>query len=303
MAAKTDIYETITNKIIDALENGIVPWQKPWTSIGGPRNLQSKRPYRGINAFLLGMAPFTSPFWTTFKGASANNAVVKKGEKGTLVVFWRILKVADSSTKSGEKNIPLLRYYTVFNVDQLEALDKTQPIKLPKTEDLTEFDAVDEAERVMDDFLTRDGKLTLQHGGDSAFYRPSEDLVQLPAKKQFADAEGYYATAFHEFAHATGHADRTGRVKDWSMFGTNPYAKEELVAEMAAAMVSGYIGMEMRTEASAAYISSWLKALKDDTKLIISAGSQAQKAADFILGNYQPVDSDESAEKKELVAA
>jgi len=241
LAASKDVYEIVTNKIIEALEKGTVPWHQPWKSIGGPRNLQSKRPYRGINAFLLSMSSFSSPFWTTFKGAAQNNAIVKKGEKGTLVVFWRIIKVDDPQAKGGKKNIPLLRYYTIFNVDQLEALDKTKPIKLPKQEELEEFDAIEDAEAVVKGYLSTDGDLTFGEGGNRAFYRPSEDKVMVPNRKQFDDAEGFYATVFHEFVHATGQDTRLGRVKDWSNFGTDPYAKEELVAEMGSAMIAGTI--------------------------------------------------------------
>jgi antirestriction protein ArdC len=284
LAAKADVYEIVTNKIIESLEKGTVPWHQPWTSIGGPRNLQSKRPYRGINAFLLGMLPYSSPFWTTYKGAAQNNAVVRKGEKGTLVVFWRILEVDDPQAKSGKKKIPMLRYYTVFNVEQLDPLDPSQPIKLPKQEELDEFDAIEDAEQVLQDFLATDGNLKFIEGGNRAVYRPTEDSATVPARKQFESAEGFYATTFHELGHATGHESRLGRVKDWTLFGTDPYAKEELVAEMCSAMVCGTIGIDNKAESSAAYIASWLKVLKDDKKFVVSAGAQAQKAADLILG-------------------
>jgi antirestriction protein ArdC len=284
LAAKADVYEIVTNKIIESLEKGTVPWHQPWKTVGGPRNLQSKRPYRGINAFLLGMLPYSSPFWTTYKGAAANNAVVRKGEKGTLVVFWRVLEVDDPQAKDGKKRIPMLRYYTVFNVEQLDPLDPTQPIKLPKQEELDEFDAIEDAEKVVTDFLATDGNLKFVEGGNRAFYRPADDKVTVPNRKQFEDSESFYATTFHEFVHATGHESRLGRVKDWANFGSDPYAKEELVAEMGAAMVSGTIGIDARAETSAGYIASWLKVLKDDKKFVVSAGAQAQKAADLILG-------------------
>ena len=284
MADKVDVYQVVTDQIIEALEKGVVAWQKPWTSLGGPKNLQSKRPYRGMNAFLLALSPYKSPYWTTFNACKKAGGTVKKGEKGTLVVFWRILTVDDSTTKSGTKKIPLLRYYKVFNVEQCEGL------KVPES-NLPEFDPIEEAQTIIDEMPDAP---TIEHGGDRAYYVPLTDDVQLPFPEVFDTPADYYATAYHELVHSTGHASRLGRVTDWSTFGSDPYAKEELVAEMGAAFLAGFAGIEPRYEANAAYLNSWINKLKQDKKLLIQAASQAQKAADYILGNAPQVEAEET---------
>lgn len=273
-AAKLDVYEMVTDRIVAALEKGVVPWQKPWTSVGGPRNLQSKRPYRGLNAFLLALMPFKSPYWTTFRAAKAAGGSVKKGEKGTIVVFWKIMEVDDAQAKNGKKKIPLLRYYTVFNVEQCEGLEVPED-KLPT------FEPLNEAQDIIDQMPN---KPDINYGGDRAYYAPITDDVTLPFPEMFESQEAFYQTAFHELAHSTGHESRLHRVKDWTTFGSEPYAQEELVAEMGAAMVLGQIGMEPRVDESAAYINGWLAKLKNDKKFVLKAASQAQKAADYILG-------------------
>lgn len=286
VAAKQDVYEIVTNQIIDSLEKGVVPWQRPWKMVGGPRNLNSKRPYRGLNAFLLALAPYSSPFWMTYEGAKKAGGNVKKGEKGTLVVFWKIQKFADPDAKSGFKTVPLLRYYKVWNAEQCEN------VKLPTTEEVEEFDAIEAAQAVIDEMPDAP---SIEFGGDRAYYAPMEDHVQLPKPEQFDTSEAFYATAFHELAHATGNEKRLGRIKDWSMFGSDPYAKEELVAEMASAFICGAAGIAPNIDQSAAYLNGWLARLKNDKKLVISAASQAQKAADFVLGNIREETDGESA--------
>lgn len=292
-SAKLDVYEMVTNRIIEALEKGVVPWQKPWTALGGPKNLQSKRPYRGLNTFLLALAPYTSPYWTTFKAAKAAGGSVKKGEKGTIVVFWKIFEVDDPQTKSGKKKIPLLRYYTVFNTDQCEGL------KVPKTK-VIDFNPIDAAQSVIDEMPEAP---SINFGGDRAYYSPMTDEVQLPLPEMFDSETPYYQTAFHELAHSTGHEKRLHRIKKWEGFGSEPYAQEELVAEMTAAMVLGSIGLEPLVDSSAAYIDGWLSKMKNDKKFVLSAASQAQKAADFIMGkNFEKTedsDSESSTEKAE----
>jgi antirestriction protein ArdC len=291
---KLDVYEMVTERIIAALEKGCVPWRKPWKNVGGPRNLQSKRPYRGINAFLLSLMPYSSPYWTTFKAAKAAGGSVKKGEKGTIVVLWTPIEIEDPNNPGQKKKIPYLKYYTVFNLEQCEGLTA------PKNgEAVNDFEPVEEAQRVIDEMPNAP---TIGFGGNRAYYRPMTDEVQLPVPEQFTERENFYATAFHELAHSTGHEKRLHRIKDWSNFGSEPYAQEELVAEMTAAMVCGMVGIDPLIEQSAAYIEGWLKALKGDKKFVVQAGSQAQKAADFIL-NRQFKAGDEESPAKEVVTA
>lgn len=292
MAAKPNVYEIVTERIIEALEKGCVPWHQPWSNVGGHRNLNSKRPYRGINAFLLAMSPYSSPFWTTYKGAQRAGGNVKQGEKGTIVVFFKPLVVDDDKNPGKQKTIPLLRYYRVWNIEQCEG------IKAPTQKELVEHDAIEAAQTVIDDLH---GDPEINFGGNRAYYNPASDKIQLPQMKQFESAEAFYSTAFHELVHATGHKDRLGR-QNWSeaFFGNESYSKEELVAEMGAAMVCGTVGIETQIPASAAYIKSWLKVFKGDQKFLINAASQAQKAADYLLGAQKP---EEAINETERIAA
>lgn len=275
--AKVDVYEQVTNKIIDSLEQGVIPWKRPWKSVF-PMNLNSKRRYSGLNAFLLSLSPYTSPYWCTFKGAQSAGGSVKKGEKGTMVIFWRILEVEDSQSKTGKKKIPLLRSYTIFNAEQCENIS----IPTGKGNDLS---SVEEADQVI---ANMPNAPKINHGGNDAFYMPSTDEITVPNKQNFDHVEGYYSTVFHELAHSTGHETRLDRIKDWGAFGTDPYAKEELVAEMAASLLVALTGVANDSadySQNAAYIGGWLRKLKQDKKLLVSAASQAQKAADYIMGS------------------
>lgn len=289
------VYEEVTNTIIEALEEGTVPWQKPWKVQGGVHiNFSSKRPYRGVNQWLLDIAAmragYESPYWLTFKQAKAKGGHVKKGEKSTLVVFWKIIKkqTDEIDPRTGEKvvaNIPLLRYYRVFNIEQ------TEGIEIPTVAKADEFDAIERAQAIIDNMQKRP---PITHGGDVAAYSPTTDKVRLPKKESFDTPEDYYMTAYHELVHSTGHKDRLGRVKKWDFFGSDPYAREELVAEMGAAMIGGFAEIEIPViDNSAAYIKGWLKRFKDDRKLVIHAASKAQKAADYIIGDEdQEVEDD-----------
>lgn len=273
---KVDVYQKVTDKIIESLEKGVVPWRKPWTT-EPPRNLNSKRRYTGLNSFLLALSPYASPYWCTFKGAKAAGGSVKKGERGTMVIFWRLFEVDDPQAKGGKKKIPLLRAYTVFNVEQCEN------VKIPAGK-TREFSPVEEAQNVIDHMPDVPAIL---FEGNSAHYIPSSDEVTIPPKGTFATAEGFYGTIFHELVHSTGHETRLGRVDDWTQFGSDPYAKEELVAEMGASLLCAITGVtpdDALYENNVAYIKSWLGKLKQDKKILVSAASQAQKAADYILG-------------------
>jgi antirestriction protein ArdC len=278
-----DVYKEVTDRIIAALEEGTVPWRRPWKIEGGHRNLVSKKPYRGINPFLLELTAmeegYEKPYWVTYKQAEALGGNVKKGEKSTLVVFWKILNFdTDERDKDGNKKVkkvPLLRYYRVFNVAQCEGIED----KVPVIEE-NDFDPIERAEQVISDMPNPP---SFSWGGDRAYYNFATDAIRLPAKKRFDSAEAYYSTAYHEMIHSTGHKDRLGRIKDWAMFGSDPYAQEELVAEMGAAMLCGVSGIEVQKENTAAYIQHWIERFKDDKKLLVSAAGQAQKAADSII--------------------
>jgi len=284
-------YEVITAQIIKQLESGVVPWRKPWTS-RFPMNLKSQKEYRGINVFLLASQGYASPYWLTYKQALSIGGNVRKGEHGTQVTFWKIGEYSKESRENpGELSnytSVLLRHYTVFNMLQCDGL--------PDCGTGASINPIAECESVVK-AMPNAPRIT---PSDAAWYRPSTDIVGIPPIDTFQTSEGYYSTLFHELAHSTGHASRVGRegIETLNSFGSESYSKEELVAELGAAMLCGVTGIEKSTlDNSAAYLATWIKRLKDDSKLIVSAASQAQKAADYILGKAAfATDSDSSTE-------
>jgi antirestriction protein ArdC len=274
------IYEMITDKIIEQLEKGTVPWRMPWNGYvkGFPQNFTSKKDYRGINIFLLKLAMRSTPYWITYKQAKQLKGSVKKGEKGYPVIFWKFLETTDKETGE-KKNVPLLRYYTVFNLDQCEGIALPE-IDQPETR---EFSPIERVEKIINDMPN---KPTINHNEARAFYRPAADLVNMPKKELFISDAEYYSTLFHELAHSTGHLSRLNRESEAKnhMFGSADYSKEELIAEMGAAFLCAESSIENETiENSAAYIAGWLSKLKNDKKILIQAAGKAQKATDYIL--------------------
>ena len=277
-----NVYEMINSRIMELLEQGTVPWKKPWQgSSAMPQNLVSKKAYRGVNSFLLACQPYGSPYWLTFKQCSELGGKVVKGSKSTPVVFWKMLE-QNTSEQDIETTITvsrfILKYYNVFNAEQCEGIT-TPPLPEPSTL----FSPIENAELI---FLGMPCKPEIKYGGNRACYSPSLDYVKLPEKSAFNSPEEYYSTLFHELGHATGHEKRLARksVLEPSYFGSHEYSKEELVAEMGAAFLCGHAGIEHSTiENSAAYIKGWLKALKDDKTLLVHAAAQAQKSAEYIL--------------------
>jgi antirestriction protein ArdC len=277
------VYDIITEKVIEKLEEGTVPWHRPW--IGGemPMNLVSKKPYRGINVFMLSCTSFVSPYWLSYKQAKKLGGNVKKGEKSTIVVFWKPIEVDDKDSEEDgkKKTIRLLRYYRVFNVEQCENIDEK---KIPKLDTRDDFQSLDKCESIINDMQN---KPSIKFEQQQAFYHPLNDFVNMPKQNTFNSDEEYYSTFFHELTHSTGHKTRLGRhqkEKCNHIFGSKDYSKEELVAEMGAAFLCGLCGIENKTiDNSAAYIKGWLKKLKDDVKMVVLTAAQAQKAADYIL--------------------
>ena len=290
---KKDVYQIITDRILEAMGQGQIPWQRPWNGKElAPRNLKTKKAYRGANPFLLMATGYASPYWLTYKQAKELGGQVKQGEKGFPVVFWKFLDAKDDKgqpeldNKGQPKKVPLLRYYTVFNVEQCEGLPEEKiPVHNAK---VSEHEAIETAESIVENMPKRP---EIQHGRTGAYYRPSTDSVGMPDKDSFFNTPEYYSTLFHELGHATGHESRVGRKGvtgtdgQWSSFGSVPYAKEELVAEMTASFLCGQAGILNATvNNSVAYLQSWKAKLKEDPKLFVHAAANAQKAADFILG-------------------
>ena len=286
-----DVYERITARILGQLEQGTVPWRRPWKGgeAGHPRNLVSGHRYRGINTFLLSCATHDSPYWLTFRQAKQLGGSVRKGEKSTPVIFWRWLERENPDSGKVEK-FPLLRCYRIFNSAQCEL----PPEKVPTISAVPEnaFEPIAECDRVIS---AMPYSPTILHGGASASYRPVSDTVQIPKPERF-DAPGeYYSALFHEMTHSTGHESRLKRpgIVDEIRFGSQPYSREELVAEMGAAFLCGHCGIDNTVvDNSAAYIAGWLSRLKDDKRLVVHAAAAAQKAADFILDHQFDADTD-----------
>lgn len=285
-----DLYQTITDQIVAMLDSGVVPWRSPIlgrTSAGHPKNLDSKKKYRGVNTFLLAFTAYAkgygSSYWMTFNQAKEHGGTVKKGEKSSMVIFWKQYETTDRQTGDPTK-VPVLRYYNVFNVEQCEGI--AAPDAVPFTP--IEFEPINAADAIAKGYA--DGP-ALDHGGQQAFYQPGADTVHIPEPTRFASCEEYYSTLFHELAHSTGHTKRIDRGldSDPKPFGSPDYGKEELVAEMAAAFLCGDAGIHPSLIGNqAAYIGGWLKQIKQDKKLIIAAAGQAQRAADWIRGERDP---------------
>jgi len=286
--AKQDAYEKITNQIIAMLEEGTVPWRKPWNAAGSaPTSLSTGKPYRGINVMILSMTAliegYSSPFWGTYKQISERGGQINKGEKATHVTLWTKAESKTEKNANGDaKTFMFMRTFPVFSVDQA---DWTEGVK-PEAGEMIEHDPIAEAEAIAAAYLA-DGP-SFSTGGDRAFYSPSRDAVRIPEMGTFHTAEGYYATLFHELTHSTGHASRLARdgVTEGHRFGDADYSKEELVAELGAAFLCTLTGInpDETLANSASYIKNWLSVLKDDPKMVVQAASKAQKAADLIAG-------------------
>lgn len=280
------IYEMVTEKVVAMLEAGVAPWRKPWRTVGGhmPVNMKSKKQYRGINVLLLALQGYSSRYWLSFKQVQEKGGKVRKGEKGTPVVFWKPIQVRDAKNDDPEakKTIPLLRYFYVWNLEQVEGIEDPDAGQAAQ---LDEFTVIERAEDVAAMYCAREG-IEVAHGGGSAFYLPSEDRIGMPPRETFESPDSYYNTLFHECGHSTGASKRLGRpgVVDKTRYGSEKYGQEELVAEMVAAFLCAETGIDSTMEQSASYLQGWLKAVQDDPKLVVIAAAQAQNGADLILG-------------------
>ena len=292
MEKYTDVYQRVTDIVTAKLESGLVPWQRPWDiETGIPTNLISKRPYQGINVLLLSSLEFESQYFLSFKQARELGGSVKKGEKACLVVFKKWIEATDQdgniiyNEKGNPKNIPMLRYYYVFNIQQCAGIPED---KIPKKEQKERKHVPTmEAEAIATKMPNRP---KIKYGSQKASYSPTEDIVSMPRKELFHSTEELYSTLFHEMVHSTGHSSRLDRpgVMKSSGFGSDEYSREELVAEMGAAFLCANAGIEGSTiNNSASYISSWLERLKKDKRLVVIAAGTAQKACDFILNKKE----------------
>lgn len=278
------ICEMITTRIIDEMEKGIIPWDRPWTGTGaGAVSHSTGRPYSLLNQFLL-RRPGE---YITFNQCKEECGQIRKGEHGQMVVFWKQVKVTDQDENGNakEKLIPMLRYYTVFHIDQCDGIKAKYP-----AEERTHLDPVKEAEDIVSEYDRRETiRIRRSSPSNRAFYCPGTDEITVPTLDQYERPEEYYSTLFHEMTHSTGHSTRLNRFAGSAAaaaFGSEEYSKEELIAEIGAASLISHCGIETSKSFrnSTAYLQSWIKALKNDMTLIVAAAGKAEKAVSYILG-------------------
>ncbi len=290
------LYDEVTNRIIAMIEKGVAPWRRTWSTYGLARNYVSGRLYSGINYILMNNTGHPIPYFMTFNQVKEIGGSIKKGSEANMVIYFKVYyKDSDDNTltpdeakvryQKGEdiKALKFIRYYNVFNVENIDGIDldhnKFSEVKLSNNEKIARCEEI-----IMN--MPKPPELR-QIDANKAFYSPSQDFVNMPSIGQFETSEHYYATYFHELIHATGHPSRLARaeVMDFSGFGTKPYSKEELVAEMGASILSSQsqIDYDSVVENNASYLAGCLKVLKEDSRFVFKVSAQAQKAVDYIL--------------------
>lgn len=271
-----DLYSEVTTKIINDLASGVVPWVRPWNAAGAGMayNAISKKSYRGINTLLLFAPQYESSAWMTYAQAQGVGAQVRKGERGSMIVFYKPFVIRDKNSEDSEtRTIPLLRSFTVFNTQQIDNLpEQFAPVKIKPMPDAEKNE---KTEKLL-------AQATILHGGNCACYSPSHDVITLPQSGSFLSISDYYATALHEMGHWTGHSSRLAR-EYGKRFGDQAYAREELVAELCASFLCAICEIPGKLQHSE-YIANWIDIMKSDKRAVLMAASHAQKASDFILG-------------------
>lgn len=278
---KFNVYQAVTDRIIHQLEQGIIPWHKPWSgTFNGAFNRVSKKPYSLLNQMLLAH----DGEYATFNQWKNLGGKIRKGAKSEIVVFWKMFEVEDKDEngKIIKKKIPMLRYYNVFHISQVDGVKPTEN-KLT-----VEHEPISEAEKIKNDYANREQLVIKELLTDRAFYSPTVDYIEIPAKEQFSDLMEFYSTLFHEMVHSTGHQSRLARPEitvALAQFGSENYSKEELTAEIGSAYLMNHVGIdtEKTFKNSVAYINGWLENLRKDNRLIVSASSKAEKAVKYIL--------------------
>jgi antirestriction protein ArdC len=281
---RPDLMQRVTDQLIEAMEEGRVPWRKPWTEYGPPRNAATGRHYHGVNILLLTLrqqaGEFEYPLWLTLRQANERGGRVRKGERGQLVVFSKRTTEEVRNEKTGEmeeKSRFMWRPFYVFNVAQLEGVEFIAPSPPARV-----VSPIEAAEAVWAGYRTAP---PLHHGGDRAFYRrPPRDEIHMPRRERFESDAAYYETLFHEAVHSTGASHRLNRstLEQAGVFGDANYSQEELVAEIGSAMLMAHAGLTPDYRNSAAYLQGWLRALKDDRRLIVRASKEAERAVHYI---------------------
>jgi antirestriction protein ArdC len=283
---KVDIYQQLTDKIISKLEQGNIPWQKPWKSIqfGLPQNFISKKVYRGCNFFEALFEDRATPYWLTYKQAKELGGNVKKGETGIPIIYFQLIEREQSN--GDISRFPMVKKSTVFNLEQIEGIVNpfAEEKKKFEEENLIDFNPIESCEELLSTFIDKVAPYS-HDSGQRAFYRPGIDAIVMPEKEYFHKPEGYYSTLFHEMAHSTGHTTRLDRdgIIGHHQKGSKGYAREELVAELTSAFLCSKAGIENDViENNAAYIQNWLGALKNDKMIVYDAMKDAFKAIEYL---------------------
>lgn len=277
---KKSVYEMITERIIEQLENGVIPWQKPWSGThSGAYNRISNKPYSLLNQMILKHGGE----YATFKQWSDLGGKIRKGEKSEVVTFWKIQPIEEEN-EDGEKvirQIPILKYFNVFHISQVDGVEPKEQLKI------SDLEPIEEAEKIKTEYMNREHLKIFEKVTNDAFYLPIQDYIQVPCKEQYQDIEEFYSTLFHEMIHSTGHKNRLNRpdMQGIVRYASEKYSKEELTAELGSAMIINILGIETEKsfKNSSGYIQDWLQVLKNDNKFIVSASIKAEKAVKYIL--------------------
>jgi antirestriction protein ArdC len=282
-----NVYEIVTGRILQSLENGVIPWDKPWKAEDGsifPSNYFTRNQYRGLNILLLWLASmqYSSLYWLTFRQALNMGGHVRKGEKGSMIVFYKPLdeeKDEESSEEKARRSF-VLRYSTVFNISQCEGLPEP-----PAVAAMPAISPIERCEKIVSGWEAKPRLVLDSPTQTRAFYRTATDTIYMPVLKRFVEPEQFYATLFHEMVHSTGISSRLNREMGGN-FGSDPYSREELVAEMGSAFLCAIAAIDNDhvERNTTAYVQNWIQLLKGDSRLVMHAASQAQRAVDFILG-------------------
>lgn len=273
-----NVYEMVTDRVISALESGNIPWEKPWGGCrSGAYNFITRKSYSLMNQMLLKHRGA----YGTFKQWTEKGGKIRKGEKSEIVVFWKF-QIVEEENEDGEKEeqkIPILKYYNVFHISQVEGVTV-------KEEELPEVKPIESAEKIKREYVEREHIRILEYTTNEAFYSPAGDFIQVPERGQYRDANEFYSTLYHEMVHSTGHKSRLNRLERDAHFGNEIYSKEELVAELGAAFVMNLLGIETKKtfRNSTAYIQNWIQVLKNDPRFVVSAAGKAEKAVHYIMG-------------------
>jgi len=294
------IRDRVVATILEAMKKNVAPWTMPWLVNGYARPVSvSGRYYRGVNSIVLSFIAsereYIGNIWGVYGALKRNGGQVRKGEKSTIVMYLHFITKQDANGKpvlgaDGKPvTIPVRKFHRVFHIDQCDWAENTKPVT-PEAQERTEKERLDSAEEIVSTYFGRDGAPTITYTGSKAFYVPKTDSVTVPVFEDFINAEGYYATTFHEMTHSTGHAKRLNRkgVAECGVFGAESYAFEELVAEFGAAMLTAHAGIanDAGLANNTSYIKNWAKRLENDAQLLLDAAGQAADATKFILDGF-----------------